>query len=191
MMRTLGQGKAEKDAVWGALQWRRGEAPNAALRLSPTFAADNGQRIKPHAVSAAINARAKPHATARRMLSKSPYQASTNNWMRRSYREPPSKATSAEISIETKGARGADGNAEACGAVWRSPSRIWRRGCRSAFSTGGPASRIRELRALRPESGGEWAGLMRNPDRAINSLLRPFTQPSGTGAACAELASGV
>src|ERR1700689_4847059 len=71
-MRTLGRGKMEKEAVSGALQWSRGEAPNAALRLSPTFAADNGQRMKPHAVSATIKARAKPHATARRMLSKSP-----------------------------------------------------------------------------------------------------------------------
>ena len=33
-----------------------------------------------------------------------------------------------------------------------------------------------------PESGSEWAGLMRSPNRVINSLLRPFTQPSGTGA---------
>src|SRR5271170_1785552 len=71
-MRTLGRGKMEKEAVSGALQWSRGEAPNAALRLSPAFAADNGQRMKPHAVSATIKARAKPHATARRMLSKSP-----------------------------------------------------------------------------------------------------------------------
>src|SRR4029077_11682723 len=82
-MRTLGHGKAEKEAVSGALQWSRGEAPNAALRLSPTFAADNGQRTKPQAASATINARANPHATARRMLSKSPYLASTNNSMRR------------------------------------------------------------------------------------------------------------
>ena len=56
-MRTLGHGKAEKEAVSGALQWSRGEAPNAALRLSPTFAADNGQRTKPQAASATINAR--------------------------------------------------------------------------------------------------------------------------------------
>ena len=67
-MRTLGHGNAEKEAACGALQWRRGEAPNAALRLSPTFAADIGQRTKPHAASATINARAKPHARAWRML---------------------------------------------------------------------------------------------------------------------------
>src|SRR5277367_5647567 len=122
-MRTLGRGKAEKDAAWGALQWRRGEGPNAALRLSPTFAADNDQRTKPHAASATINARAKPHATARRMLSKSPYQASTNTWMRRfSYREPASKATSAEISVETNLARGAAWKRLAA-AVRRSPKR--------------------------------------------------------------------
>jgi hypothetical protein len=72
VMCTLGRGKMEKEAVSGALQWSRGEAPNAALRLSPAFAADNGQRMKPHTVSATIKARAKPHATARRMLSKSP-----------------------------------------------------------------------------------------------------------------------
>ena len=67
-MRTLGLGKAENEAARGALQWSRGEAPNAALRLSPTFVADNGQRMKPHAASATIHARAKPHALARRML---------------------------------------------------------------------------------------------------------------------------
>ena len=67
-MCTLGRGRAEKEAASGALQWSRGEAPNAALRLSPTFVADKGQRMKPHAVSATIKARAKPHATARRML---------------------------------------------------------------------------------------------------------------------------
>ena len=92
-MRTLGHGKTEKEAVWGALQWRRGEAPNAALRLSPTFAADNGQRMKPHAVSATIKARAKPHATGRRMLSKSPFKPRRATGWADSYREPASKAT--------------------------------------------------------------------------------------------------
>ena len=92
-MRTLGHGKAEKDAASGALQWRRGEAPNAALRLSPTFAADNGQRMKPHAASATINARAKPHATARRMLSKSPFGLRRATGWADLYREPASKAT--------------------------------------------------------------------------------------------------
>ena len=78
-MRTLGHGNAEKVAALGALQWRRGEAPNAALRLSPTFAADNGQRMKPHAASATINARAKPHATGRRMLPIVSFRASASN----------------------------------------------------------------------------------------------------------------
>src|SRR3984957_14007056 len=111
MMRTLGQGRAEKDASRGALQWRRGEAPNAALRLSPTFAADNGQRMKPHAASATINARATPHAMARRMLTKSPFEPRRTTGYADSYRERASKATRREISIETKGARGDDGTA--------------------------------------------------------------------------------
>ena len=68
-MRRLGQGNAEKVADCGALQRRRGEAPKAALRLSSTFAGDNGQRANPHAAaSAKITATAEPHATARRML---------------------------------------------------------------------------------------------------------------------------
>ncbi len=74
-MRTLGHGNAEKVAAWGAVQWRRGEAPNAALRLSPTFTADKGQRMKPHAASATTNARTEPHAKGRRMLSRSPFAA--------------------------------------------------------------------------------------------------------------------
>src|SRR5579864_2595697 len=71
-MRTLGHGKATKNAASGALQWRRGEGPNAALRLSPTFAAASGQRTNPQPMSATINARAEPHATARRMVSRPP-----------------------------------------------------------------------------------------------------------------------
>ena len=94
MMRRLGHGKAVKDAARGALQCRRGEAPKAALRLSPTFTADNGQRTKPHAPSAAISARAEPHATARRMFSTSPYPAPANRPERAvSYRVPASKTT--------------------------------------------------------------------------------------------------
>ena len=54
-MRTLGQGRTEKVAACGALQCRRGEAPKAAFKLSPTFAADNGQRANPHAASARID----------------------------------------------------------------------------------------------------------------------------------------
>ena len=92
-MRTLGRGRTEKEAVLGALQWSRGEAPNAALRLSPTFVAVNGQRMKPHAASATIKARAKPHATARRMLSKSPLGSGERPNEANSYREPASKAT--------------------------------------------------------------------------------------------------
>src|SRR5271166_7165737 len=71
-MRRLGQGRTEKVAAWGALQCRRGDAPKAAFKLSPTFAADNGQRANPHAASARIDAAAQPHATARRMLRTSP-----------------------------------------------------------------------------------------------------------------------
>ncbi len=68
----LGQGSAEKLADPGPRQCRRGKAPNAALRLSPTFGADSGQRVNPHNPSAAINAAAQPNATARRMCSASP-----------------------------------------------------------------------------------------------------------------------
>src|ERR1700760_3660846 len=74
-MRTLGHGKKEKDAALGALQCNRGEAPNAALRLAPTFAADSGQRTKLHAASATINARARPHAVTRRILSSPPFDS--------------------------------------------------------------------------------------------------------------------
>src|ERR1700733_6309931 len=120
MMRTLGQGRAEKDASRGALQWRRGEAPNAALRLSPTFAADNGQRMKPHAASATINARATPHAMARRMLTKSPFEPRRTTGYADSYRER-ARRQGAEISIETKGARGEDGTTRLAAVIWRSP----------------------------------------------------------------------
>ena len=71
-MRRLGQGRAEKVAACGALQCRRGEAPKAAFKLSPTLAADNGQRANPHAASARMDATAQPHATARRMLGTPP-----------------------------------------------------------------------------------------------------------------------
>jgi hypothetical protein len=63
------------------------------LRLSPTFVADNGQRMKPHAASATINARARPHATGRRMLSNSPFEPRRATGCADSYREPASKAT--------------------------------------------------------------------------------------------------
>src|ERR1700734_1179383 len=106
-MRTLGRGKMEKEAVSGALQWSRGEAPNAALRLSPTFAAVNGQRMTPHAVSATIKARAKPHATARRMLSKSPLGLSDR--MGRFIPRTEARRQRPERSMRTMGARGENG----------------------------------------------------------------------------------
>src|ERR1700722_17381190 len=102
-MRTLGRGKTEKEAVSGALQWRRGEAPNAVLSLAPTFAADNGQLMKPHAVSATIKARAKPHATARRMLSKSPLDPSDR--MGRFIPRTEARRQRAERSMRTMGPR--------------------------------------------------------------------------------------
>ena len=61
-------GKAEKVAARGAPQCSRGQAPSAALRLSPTFRADNGQRMKPQAASVMTNVRTEPHAKRRRML---------------------------------------------------------------------------------------------------------------------------
>src|SRR6202035_5158621 len=110
-MRTLGRGKMEKEAVSGALQWSRGEAPNAALRLSPTFAAVNGQRMNPHAVSATIKARAEPHATARRMLSKSPLGSGErpNGAIHTVNRQ--ARRQRAERSMRTTGAQGEDGRA--------------------------------------------------------------------------------
>src|SRR5271170_2664475 len=106
-MRRQGQGNAEKVAACGALQRRRGEAPKAALRLSPTFAADNGQRANPHAASAKINATAEPHATARRMLltSPSPRRRRTARAAKDSRRQKNSRRKRVGNSPKTKGAR--------------------------------------------------------------------------------------
>src|SRR6516225_2341491 len=101
-MRTVGHGRAVKDAASGALQWRRGDAPNAALRLAPTLAADNGQRTRPHA-KAPINARVRPHATPRRMLSQTPselgehHSGGTHTAARQARRQRPSPATSLSV----------------------------------------------------------------------------------------------
>src|ERR1700735_2275275 len=126
MMCTLGQGRAEKDASRGALQWRRGEAPNAGLRLSPTFAADNGQRMKPHAVSATIKARAKPQATARRMLSKSPLGRSDR--MGRFIPRTEARRQRAERSMRTMGGRARTDELASGAAARQSLGRISPRG---------------------------------------------------------------
>ena len=147
-MRTFGHGKAEKDAAWGALQWRRGEAPNAALRLSPTFIADNGQRMKPHAASATINARAKPHATARRMVSTSPFAAPAN----RTRRLIPRTGEQGDNALKHHGQRahGEHGNGGAWGHA-RSPTLdLTKRGS-------GTGRMCSDVRALRPKHGGEQA----------------------------------
>ena len=123
-IQTFGHGKAAKDAARGALQWRRGEAPNAALRLSPTLIAVSGQRTNPQPMSATINARAKPHATTRRMVSKSPL--SPVSLPRRRTNDPPSHIAESQARGQSArtGARGRE-----------------------------PASHIREAGALRPKGG--------------------------------------
>src|SRR5262249_52417626 len=123
-MSTLGHGRAEKDAASGAVQWRRGDAPNAALRLSPTLAAANGQRMKPQAASATVNARAKPHATARRMLSRSPFEPRSALGSVDPYREPASKATRGRNTKGDRGPRGRGRNGKARGCDPRDPPKL-------------------------------------------------------------------
>src|ERR1700722_207139 len=166
-MRTLGHGKAEKEAACGALQWRRGEAPNAALRLSPTFVADKGQRMKPHAASATINARARPHATSRRMLSNSPFEPRRATRCADSYSEPASKATKqGNKALKDQCRRWAlRTRTERWGSRRRSADPYAGSG-REAIGLlarlGDRTSGIREVRALRPKSGGGQAGARGN-----------------------------
>ena len=118
-MRRLGQGRTENVAACGALQCRRGEAPKAAFRLSPTLAADNGQRINPIAASARINATAQPNATARRMLCTPPCRPrrATGRAVGDSYRESGFKPKMPATSNKDNSRRG-DGperaNADDC-----------------------------------------------------------------------------
>src|ERR1700722_6427890 len=161
-MRTLGRGKREKEAVSGAFQWSRGEAPKAALRLSPTFAAVNGQRMKPHAVSATIKARAKPHATAWRMLSKSPLGPerpmrpihSANRQARRPRDEKPMRTKAPEARTGELASRRRSSDPYA--ATGREAI-----GLRSRRVPA--ASRVREGPALRPKGGCKQTGAKRIP----------------------------
>src|SRR3984957_5559034 len=177
-MRTLGRGKREKEAVSGAFQWSRGEAPKAALRLSPTFAAVNGQRMKPHAVSATIKARAKPHATARRMLSKSPLGPerpmrpihSANRQARRPRDEKPMRTMAPEARTGELASRR--------GLAIPMPPRVVRQ---SAFvADGSPLLHVSvRVRLCGQKGAASRRAPSEYPRRAINSLLKPFTQSQG------------
>src|ERR1700722_78069 len=161
-MRTLGRGKTEKEAVSGALQWSRGEAPNAALRLSPTFAADNGQRMKPHAVSVTINARAKPHAAAPRMLSKSPLGPSDR--MGRFIPRTEATRQRAESSMQTMAPEARTDELASGAAVSAIPRPHLAKRQSAYVADWSPLCHVSvRVRALRPKGGCEQRGAKRIP----------------------------